>query len=328
MTFRVAIIGCGGIAGGYDIERFDPDHPMTHAGALSTHGGFSLVICVDPDRERAAQFASRWGISETAVDTAKLLERADDLDTVIICSPTSHHGADLDVALQMRPRLVVCEKPITLSYETSRYWVERFAGKGIPMLVNYTRRWAPDIVRLAMEIRSGGRGALRSISGVYNKGLMNNGSHMVDLIRMFVDGCEVIGVGNPVHDHFPDDPSVPFMLRSRDGVPIAVNTAHAADFALFELEFVTSTGTVRMEAGGTRLRERSVVDSEEFLGYRVLGSDRVASGEYRRAMSAMVDNQYRFLTTGQRLACDGGTALDTQRLCAAIKMAAWNTEGI
>lgn len=322
MAFRVAIIGCGGIAGGYDMERFDSDHPMTHAGALSLHGGFSLVVCVEPDRERAARFASRWGISETLEDAGKLLERADDLDTVVICSPTSRHGAGLDVALRARPRLVVCEKPITLSYETSRYWVERFADEGIPLLVNHTRRWAPDIVRLAEEIRSGSRGELRSISGVYNKGLMNNGSHMVDLIRMFVDSCEVIGVGNPLHDHFPDDPSVPFMLRSGDGVPITVNTAHAEDYALFELELVTSTGTVRMEAGGMLFRERSVVDSEEFPGYRVLGSDRISSGEYRRAMSAMVDNQHRFLTTGQRLACDGGTALETQRLCAAIMMAA------
>ncbi|MBM4229729.1 MAG: Gfo/Idh/MocA family oxidoreductase [Gammaproteobacteria bacterium] len=322
MAFRVAIIGCGGIAGGYDMDRFDPNHPLTHAGALARHSGFSITVCVDPDRERATRFASRWGISETLPDAAKLLERAEGLDTVVICSPTSHHGVDLDVALRMRPRLVVCEKPITLSYETSRYWVERFAAEGIPLLVNHTRRWAPDIVRLVEEIRSGGRGELRSISGVYNKGLMNNGSHMVDLIRMFVDGCDVIGVGNPVHDHFPHDPSVPFMLRSRDGIPITVNTSHAADYALFELELFTSTGTVRMEAGGMRFRERSVVDSDEFPGYRVLGADRVASGEYRGAMAAMVDNQYRFLTTGQRLACDGGTALDTQRLCAAIKMAA------
>lgn len=322
MAFRVAIIGCGGIAGGYDMERFDPDHPMTHAGALSLHGGFSLVVCVEPDRERAARFASRWGISKTLADAGKLLEWTDDLDTVVICSPTSHHGADLDVALRARPQLVVCEKPITLSYETSRYWVERFADEGIPLVVNHTRRWAPDIVRLAKEIRSRSRGELRSISGVYNKGLMNNGSHMVDLIRMFVDSCEVIGVGNPLHDHFPDDPSVPFMLRSGDGVPITVNTAHAKDYALFELELVTSTGTVRMEAGGMLFRERSVVDSEEFPGYRVLGSDRITLGEYRRAMSAMVDNQHRFLTAGQRLACDGGTALDTQRLCAAIMMAA------
>lgn len=324
MILRTAIIGCGGIAGGYDASIANPSYPMTHAGALSRHGAFSIAVCVEPDRDRAAAFAVRWNIPATVTEADELLKRDDSLDTIVICSPTARHAADLEIALKLRPRLVVCEKPITPSYEMSRHWVERFADEGVPLLVNHTRRWAPDMVRLATEIRSGARGELRSISGVYNKGLMNNGSHMVDLLRMFVDRCDVVAAGQPVNDHFVGDPSVPFMLRSSRGVPISINVSDASDFAFFEVEFVTSTGVVRLEAGGMTIRERQVVESAEFPGYRVLGADSVAIGEYRQAMTSMVDNQYRFLTMGDPLACDGRIALGTQRLCAEIGTSSLN----
>src|SRR5690606_6428811 len=45
---RVAIVGAGKVAGGYDKDRSD-GNVFSHAGAYRAHGGFDLLVCIEPD---------------------------------------------------------------------------------------------------------------------------------------------------------------------------------------------------------------------------------------------------------------------------------------
>jgi predicted dehydrogenase len=319
---RVLIVGCGNIAGGYDLPSGGGEYPQSHAGAYRRHGGFELAACVDPDTARREAFASAWSVPRPYATFGQAASHGERFDVIVICSPTAQHAADLRTALQLRPGLVVCEKPVTSTAAETARWVEAYATAGVPLLVNHTRRWAPDVVRLADELRSGARGALRCVSALYNKGLMNNGSHLLDLLRMTCGELSVVAAGVPRSDHILDDPSVPFMLRSADGVPISANVSDAGDFAVFELQFVTARGILAMEGGGLRWRERVVVESTTFPGYRVPDVGHSRDGEYRAAMSAMVANQHAFLAHGEPLACTGRDALAAQQLCAEVRAVA------
>jgi predicted dehydrogenase len=117
------------------------------------------------------------------------------------------------------------------------------------------------------------------------------------------------------------------MLLSAAGVPVTANISHSVDFALFELQFVTSKGMLTMEGGGQRWRERSVVASATFPGYREVDRGVWRDGEYRAAMLAMVANQYGFLVRSEPLACIGRDALEAQQLCAAIRASASAAHG-
>jgi predicted dehydrogenase len=326
-TQRVLILGCGNIAGGFDSRSASSEHPQSHAGAYRRHGGFELACCVDPDANRREAFAKTWSVCAAFASIDEAARSHDRFDVVVICSPTAQHIADLAISLQLRPRLVVCEKPVTPTAAETSYWVEAYAAEGIPLLINYTRRWAPDIVRVAYELRSGARGPLRCVTGIYNKGLMNNGSHLVDLLKMTCGDLSVVATGEPRTDYSESDPSVPFMLQSAQGVPITVNIADAGDFAVFEIQFVTAHGILSMEQGGWRWRERTVVESPIFTGYRVPDAGITVDGEYRSAMLAMVANQYEFLERGEPIACTGRDALSTQLLCASIRERAINSYG-
>ena len=46
-------------------------------------------------------------------------------------------------------------------------------------MVNYTRQWDPSVSRLIEEVRGDRWGAVRSAVGHYNKGVLNNGGHLV-----------------------------------------------------------------------------------------------------------------------------------------------------
>ena len=192
---NVLIVGCGNIAGGYDADKRDGGRPLTHAGAYRSHGGFRLLTCVDPDGEKRSSFASRWGVEEAVASLDAVTGRAGRYDVVSICSPTAAHADDVASAIALRPALIFCEKPITPRYETSQELVGQCAAAGIQMAVNHTRRWDPEVIRLRSELASEQWGPVRSISAVYSKGILNNGSHMVDLLNYLVGPCVPVFAG-------------------------------------------------------------------------------------------------------------------------------------
>ena len=317
---RVLIVGCGHIAGGFDAERPSSALPLTHAGAYWRHGGFRLVACVEPDAARREAFMQRW-LVEKGFASIEQAAAAGPFDVVSLCSPTELHAAHIAAILPLHPRLLFCEKPVTRSAADTAAAVDVCRAAGVKMAVNHNRRWAPDIVRLQRELAAGAAGpwgAVRSAVGIYNKGVLNNGSHLVDLVQMLLGPLELLAAGAPVFDHWKDDPTVPALLQTRAGVPVTLNPAHAADYAVFELQLFTERGLVAMEDGGAGWRIRRIVGSPHFKGYAVLDGGQRTSGEYHASTLAAVTNVHDALTRSAPLASTGETALSAQRLCERI----------
>ena len=318
-VIRVLIVGCGNIAGVFDQGRSPCDFPLTHAGAFSRDVRFDLAACVEPDDNRRAEFMKAWGVKDGFRSISELIELNERFDVISICSPTLNHAKDLDAALCLKPKLIFCEKPVTSSLPESEAIVAKCRMAKIPLAVNYTRRWDTDISKLVTDIKSSRWGQLRSVIGTYNKGILNNGSHMLDLLGLLAGPIEVIKVGKPVEDYFADDPSVPAWLEGGQGLPIYLVCGHAADYAFFEIQFVFSQGVLTMEDGGMYWRERRAVDSDTFKGYRNLDAGIRHAGKYPHSMLQAVDNIYHSISNGEALASTGESALATQRLCEQIK---------
>ena len=317
----VLIIGCGNIAGRFD-ESSPGDYPFSHAGAMRAHGGFRIAACIEPNADRRAQFQSFWGVPFGAESWDGLAAKPLAFDVISICSPTIMHGNDLGKALELRPRLVFSEKPVTPTAEETAHWVQRYAEEDILLAVNHTRRWAPDVVELARQIADGVWGAVRSASAQYTKGIANNGSHMIDLLQLLIGPVHLIAAGRPERDFWPKDPSISALLQTTSGIPVTLNIGNAADYSLFELRLVTEKGVIDMLDGGMTWTTRSVIDNPDFPGYRSAGKAVAVEGQYAAAMSGAFSNIAAALDDGVPLACDGANALTTQRLCDAIKAAA------
>ncbi|MDX2478483.1 MAG: Gfo/Idh/MocA family oxidoreductase [Gammaproteobacteria bacterium] len=316
---RVLIVGCGNIAGGYDLGRLQDDLPFTHAGAYVRDGRFNIAACVEPDDKRRDEFMAAWSVPIGFRSVNELLDVVEQFDVISICSPTTCHASDLDVVLHLKPKLIFCEKPVTPSFAETERLVEECSKANILLAVNYTRRWDPDIVKLQTEMNAGQWGQLRSVNGAYNKGILNNGSHMVDLLNLLVGPVEVVQVGKPVQDYFSDDPTIPVWLEGNQGVPIHLICGHAEDYAVFELELIFSAGVLAMEEGGMYWRERRAIDSDIFKGYRMLDEGVRRPGGYLQSMLKAVDNIYRAINQGAPLASTGATALAAQKVCEKVK---------
>jgi predicted dehydrogenase len=317
---RVLIVGCGNIAGGFDIGRDPQDWPYSHAGAYRRDGRFQVLACVEPDEARRHAFMESWDVSAgyRSIDEAV----GGQFDVISICSPSGCHAYDLEVALALKPKLIFCEKPVTTSLAETERLVAACANAGVMLAVNYSRRFDQEIVALQAQLEEGAWGALRSVVGTYNKGILNNGSHMLDLLSLLLGELDIVTVGKPVFDYFPDDPAVPVWLESASGVPVQLTCGHAGDYSVFELQFIFAEGILTMEDGGLFWRTRRAEDSRVFPGYRVIDAGQRSAGGYPRAMLNAVNNVYEAIYKGGRLASSGDTALATQRICEAIRLRA------
>lgn len=324
MMLSVLIIGCGNIAGGFDIASKPGSLPRTHAGAYAEHGQFSMQACIEPDDHRRAAFMARWNIAagyasfEQLVAANGMASHAEPFDIVSICSPTSCHHHDVEQALGLSPKLIFCEKPVTGNLQQSQHAVQLCSDQGVQLAVNHNRRWDPDVARLREQLKVGYWGSIRSVTGQYNKGVLNNGSHMVDLLQNLLGPLTLRDCGLPSFDYLSTDPSIPASLVSSNGVPVTLSCGNAGDFSLFELQLVTQRGVIAMEDGGLHWRTRLSAPSLQFSGYQALAEGQVVGGRYFASMPNAVANIYQAVTTGEALASTGDSALEAQFLCQAM----------
>ncbi len=156
--------------------------PLTHMGAYAKHPDFDVQACIEPDPYRRERFMAHWNIPAGFASFDELLKGSHAFDVVSICSPTAAHALDLENALALKPSAIFCEKPVTMHAAQTQQWVAACARENTLLAVNHTRRWAPDVVQLRQELASGAWGTVHSAVGYYNKGLLNNGGHMLDLL--------------------------------------------------------------------------------------------------------------------------------------------------
>jgi predicted dehydrogenase len=318
---NVLIIGCGNIAGYFDEQKSKQSMPYTHAGAYVRDGRFNISACVEPNEQRRQAFMKFWVVEHGFSSLDEPIALGSSFDVISLCSPTATHFHDLQKAISLKPKVIFCEKPVTYTIAETEQVIAECEKNNILLLINYTRTWDPTFVQLRADIQAGQWGKLRSIVGTYNKGILNNGSHLINLLYSFVESIDIVGVSQPIFDFFENDPTVSALLESSNGLPIHLVAANAADYAFFELQLIFSQGVLVMEEGGFRWRERKVEESSVFAGYQRLDNGYFQEGSYEQSMLRAVDNIYKAVNDNDTLESTGLSALKVQRLCAAIKQA-------
>lgn len=321
MAYKVLIIGCGAIAGGYDAERSPDDWPLSHAGAIARDERFELAACVDPVTATRAAFAARWSVPRAEASLEALGAQAGDFDLIVIASPTPVHADHLDWALSMEPKAVFCEKPLAAGYEPTLRLFYKASQRKVPLAINYTRRWQPDLHDLVEETRfSGEWGELLSAAGTYSKGIVHNGSHMVDLMMMFVGPLEVHSVGPALIDHWEDDPTVSAILTANNlSEPLHLVGSDSRAVTQFELTLNYELGEIAIRDGGMRIETRRVEDNPMVAGYRRLGEPTSVPGRYPEAMALAYDNMAATIARKAIPAWSDYNGIAAQAICEQIR---------
>lgn len=313
---EAAIVGCGQIAGGYLGEG---DEVLTHAAAYQAHPDFILAACVEPDAGRREAFQARWQVPHAYASLSELLSRHPDLSVVSLCSPTAAHGSDLKELMESPVPAVFCEKPIVADLKEAETLVAAFEAAGKTLAVNHTRRFDPAIMRLKERIAGGELGGILAISGIYTGGILNNGSHWVDLAGFLFGPLLFERVLHARVDRSADDPTVDATLRTSAGLPIHLMSGDGRNCAIFELRIVAEHAVVDIEERGFVIRERRPEADPRFPGFHRLGKSIEMVTGLHQSLRFGVDAMREALR-GRPPSSTGRTALEAQRLCEAMRL--------
>ncbi len=180
---KTALIGFGRIAQGYSKDPIMARHfrYATHAQVLSQHPQFNWLAVVDPSAPARKEAQSRWGIKNIA-EHPQQLTCADEIEIAVIATPPEDRGYILDAFPNLRA--IIIEKPLAMDLQTSIRLAETCRKRKILAQVNLVRRADRLTRKLAGSRLKKTIGTMQAGFGIYGNGLLNNGTHMIDLVRM------------------------------------------------------------------------------------------------------------------------------------------------
>jgi len=138
---RVGVLGAGAWA------------EFAHLPGFKRDARCELVAIADPVRERAADFAEKFGIPHV-YDSHEALIARQDLDLVDVCTPSATHF-ELSWAALEAGKHVLCEKPVAYDYADTRRAAELARSKGVKTKLGFTFRYSPAMQYMKELIEQG-----------------------------------------------------------------------------------------------------------------------------------------------------------------------------
>lgn len=304
-SLRAVVVGCGRFGAGGA-----PTGPVaSHASAYARDPRFELVGLSDPHREALAAARARW--RTRGHEDAVALCREERPDVVSIASATTSHAAvALGILEAAPPRCLVVEKPLASDAAPAAAVLAAARAAGTSVCVNYTRRFTRAFQALRDDLQRGVVGVPAFVRLTYGKGLANNGSHALDLLRMlFGDPVAERATKAPWAAGGPgDDACVEADLTLPGGARARLEVFDERIATVFELDLFTSTSRVRATLSGRRIERFDRVEGGVLPGYgHYLPASALATTEdaLRDAFPGLVDAVAAHLNDGAPLPCTG-----------------------
>ncbi|MBI3096114.1 MAG: Gfo/Idh/MocA family oxidoreductase [Rhodocyclales bacterium] len=319
-VFSAAIAGLGNIGLRYDMGAQDDQRVASHARAFAVHPGYSLVAGIDPDEAGRALFEQHYHVP-AFTDIAAMRSAGIRPEVWSIAVPTPLHFRTFQDIIALRPVAVLCEKPLAQDVVEAARMVTAAEECNCALAVNYMRRFEPGVLALWQSIAEGALGEIYKGCAWYSKGLLNNGSHVIDLLSFLLGDAGPVQVLNAGRTWEGQDPE-PDLCLGFGAARVVLLAAREECFSHIGFDLVGTGGTVRYSDGGHRIELRRARAEPTLPGYRLLANDaEVLPTDLKRYQWHAVDALHRHLEGGAPLASSGQSALATLRTIDQARIA-------
>lgn len=194
--FRVAFIGCGGIA-------------HTHAIALERMPDVEIVAGMDIDKDRLKVFGDKFGVTKLYTDWNKMLKEVRP-DGVSVCTPNGAH-APASVAASNAGCHVICEKPMAMTPAECEKMLAAAKKAKKKFVIGFQYRYHPNSQFLKRARDAGEFGDIMFVKcqalrrrgipnwGVFGQKKLQGGGPMIDIgVHVLEMAHYVMGSPKPV----------------------------------------------------------------------------------------------------------------------------------
>ena len=146
--FRIGLIGAGRIG-------------RVHARSVAAHPQATLTVVADPLIKGATEVASAYGARAT--DDVDSVFTSEDVDAVIICSPTPLHVPHI-LAAARNGKPALCEKPVAMETAAVEQLRADLEGLDPVVMMGFNRRFDPSFRAVHDSVDAGEIGQLEQVT--------------------------------------------------------------------------------------------------------------------------------------------------------------------
>jgi len=266
--FETVIIGAGNIGAFYDHP--DSKDVLSHAHGINLHPEFELCGFIDCDEEILKRAASIWKTS--GYRSLDEYTQCHQVDVVIIAVPDELHYEYLFKVLNFSPKLVILEKPIVTSLEDAKALELLNANITVQIIVNYSRRFESKYNNIYQLIQSNKLGRFTNGTGYYGKGILHNGSHLLDLLNYLIGEFNEFEFLGQLLDYKFDDPSISAILKYKHA-QFYLQAIDSNYMTIFELDLFFEKGRIRISQLGKCIEIFTPKESDTLKEYIFLETE-------------------------------------------------------
>lgn len=265
---KCLVVGLGKIGMGFDFDMDTTRFVLTHCAAIKRHDDFILSAGVDPNKACRDNFEKKY-LSPAYCNIDDALKSTN--PTVgVICNPTDDHYSVLAKLVESpNLKLILCEKPLSYDYDEAREMCDICARKGISLYVNYMRRADPNVIEIKRRIDCGDIAAPIKATAWYSKGILNNGSHLINLVSYWLGEYISHTILESERSWNGADPEPDIFLRFEKG-NLALMSTWEEFYTHLTVELITPSGRLYYSNGGEKITFSEVEKDNLFDGYDVL----------------------------------------------------------
>ena len=144
---RFGVIGAGRIG-------------KVHASTIATNPKAKLVYIADAMPAAAEALAKQYGAKVASVSE---IMKANDVDAVLIGSPTGFHAEQIQAASNAG-KAIMCEKPVSLSVALIEQTLKVVEKNKSTLMIGFNRRFDPNFAALEQIVRRGDVGEVEMVT--------------------------------------------------------------------------------------------------------------------------------------------------------------------
>lgn len=290
---KVAIVGTGQIAGGFDQSKLADDGGIyTHANAYLRNSNFMLDCVFDVNFEKAMQFKNYWGARHCARAIDEIYTSY--FDVVSVCTPdAAHYDIIKSLLLHKSCKTIFAEKPVatTLNHIAE---LESLSNQiGVHIIVNLQRRFDNLYTNLRSEIERD-KGHLLTMNALYMKGLEHSGVAMIDTITCLCGYPKKVFAYGKTYNQEINEYSYDFILFY-DNYNITVKAIdsvfHKYCYHVFEIDMLFSDKRIILN-DNSRQCEIKEITNYAYSGINVLNDRRSKKTETEYKISILKAAEY------------------------------------
>jgi len=310
--YRAVIIGAGNIGSGFDSPK--SKEILTHAHAYSKHSRTVLSGFFDVNNKKAKKAGKKWN-SLAFSNIEDMFKVAPDI--VSICTPSEIHFQTLLKVLKYKPKLVICEKPITLKINDTQKIIKEYKQANVPIIVNYFRRYDKKMQELKKEIIEKKYGEVICASGIYSKGIFNNGSHLINLCHYLFGDIKALSRNYEINDYKKDKSIAGFLIFEKCK-QFHLMVGDNRKLSIFEIDIIFEKSRVRIFNFGFNISYQKIEKNKFYKNYYNLGKPKNFKTNLDKAYLSLIDNAINNIKNKQPINSDIYSAFKTQKICVSI----------